>query len=403
MPIFAFGSNGSGQLGIGHLEDVSVPTRCLFPRVDDNGQGQGQGQNQDQGLGQVVRIVAGGNHTLILFDSGAVYAAGSNENGRCGQFGSGSKKNDQASRRSESGEELSSSLLSFTRVVLHSEGRVIDRFRAVSATWEATFLVPAHDDHDSEKDAEDEIFVLGAGTKGELGLGPNQKETSGGPAKMPDFPPRGTRIAAMASGMGHTVVVLSNGDVYGWGAARKGQLGRAASHKKTLWSPEKIGDGEEISFPATGAACGREFTIITGDRERGDFVILGSDRWNILSGAPQSIRGGSVSASWHGIYVHGSDLSIKAWGRNDRGQLPPPNFPKAAQIAAGSEHVVALLPDQTVAAFGWGEHGNCGPETDSQGNVNGRWNQIPLAVAEDARIVGVGAGCATSWIITSSH
>ncbi|KAL1968606.1 hypothetical protein VTN77DRAFT_1816 [Rasamsonia byssochlamydoides] len=417
MPIFAFGSNSSGQLGIGHLEDVSVPTRCLFST--EGGEGNDDDDQQQTQLGKVVRIVAGGNHTVILFDSGAVYAAGCNENGRCGQFSSscrsGSKEEDEGGKHQvpqseKSGEEESpSSLLSFRRVILSLEEgkrkRVIKRFRAVSATWEATFLVPARDNDNDEDNGDDEIFVLGTGTKGELGLGPTQIDTAAGPAKVPNFPPRGTRIAALASGMGHTVVVLSNGEVYGWGAARKGQLGRSvlAAQKKIVWAPEKI-DDDNISFPATGAACGREFTIITGPRERGDFVILGSsDKWNIFSGAPQTVRGGSVSASWHGIYVHESDLSVKAWGRNDRGQLPPPNFPRAAQIAVGSEHVVALLPDQTVVAFGWGEHGNCGPETDAQGNVNGRWNQIPLAVGEDARIVGVGAGCATSWIITSSQ
>jgi protein ATS1 len=412
MPIYAFGSNGSGQLGIGHLEDVSVPARCLFsPDTNDDNDGENQPSqrgSREEEEGKVTRIVAGGNHTLILFNNGAVYAAGSNENGRCGQFSSPSSSGPKGGDSESSQKELSSSssLLRFTRVVLQHEGRTIKRFRAVSATWEATFLVHTRDDTDND---EDEIFVLGAGTKGELGLGPSQIETSAGPQKMLNFPPRGTRITSMASGMGHTVVVLSNGEVYGWGAARKGQLGQQqqvllsanstqAQQRKFIWSPEKI---EGVPFAAVGAACGREFTIITGAKERGDFVILGSDKWDIVSGASRTLKESSVSASWHGIYVHESDLSVKAWGRNDRGQLPPPDFPRVVQIAAGSEHVVALLPDQTVLAFGWGEHGNCGPETDSQGNVNGRWNKIPLEVGQDARIVGVGAGCATSWIITS--
>jgi protein ATS1 len=201
--------------------------------------------------------------------------------------------------------------------------------------------------------------------------------------------------------MGHTAVVLSNGEVYGWGAVRKGQLGQAAALKKVIWSPEKV---DSVPFPTKGVACGREFTVITGPQESGDYTILGSGKWSIISSAPQTVKGKSVFTSWHGVYIHEPNLSITAWGRNDRGQLPPPTLVQVSQIAVGSEHVVALLPDQkTVVAFGWGEHGNCGPETDSQGNVNGRWNEVPLPADDNARIVGVGAGCATSWIITSSR
>jgi hypothetical protein len=34
MRLFAFGSNGSGQLGIGHEEDVPTPTQCLFAQTE---------------------------------------------------------------------------------------------------------------------------------------------------------------------------------------------------------------------------------------------------------------------------------------------------------------------------------------------------------------------------------
>lgn len=374
MPVYAFGSNGSGQLGIGHVEDVSVPTRCLFVPDEESTAGQRR----------VKRIVAGGNHTVILFDNGSAYAAGSNENGRCGVFAS-------------EPEPPSSTLLKFTRIVLRrNDGRVADTFRDVSATWAATFLV-------SDAVLPDEVFVLGAGDKGQLGLGSDLTETSStGPVMiLPDFPPPGTRIRSIASGMGHTVALLSNGRVYGWGAARKGQLGQSAMPRKVVWSPEEV-DG--VPVKADLVACGREFTVISGGGSH-DYTILGSDKWGVISGAPPRarVKGKSVSTSWHGVYVHEHDLSITAWGRNDRGQLPPPALSRVSQIATGSEHVVALLPDhKTVVAFGWGEHGNCGPDTDAQGNINGSWNTIPLPVEEDGIVVDVGAGCATSWVITSS-
>lgn len=121
MPLFAFGSNGSGQLGLGHTEDVSIPTRCVF---DDEASPQADN-------GKVVRIAAGGNHTLVLFENGAVYAAGCNVDGRCGLH-----------RSRVEGEEDEGEVLRFRRVVVTVDGygdgderRTYDTFKNVSATW----------------------------------------------------------------------------------------------------------------------------------------------------------------------------------------------------------------------------------------------------------------------------
>src|SRR5271156_750619 len=74
--LFSLGSNGSGQLGIGHQEDVSSPQPCIFDEASSF-----QRLEPDD---EIVKVVAGGNHTLVLFASGAVFAAGSNEFGQCG-------------------------------------------------------------------------------------------------------------------------------------------------------------------------------------------------------------------------------------------------------------------------------------------------------------------------------
>ena len=391
MPLFAFGSNGSGQLGLGHTEDVSIPTRCVFD-------GTPQTENS-----RTVRIAAGGNHTFVLFENGAVYAAGCNVDGRCG-----------LSRSKVEGKgEGEGEVLRFRRVAVTIDGdedgqrKTHDTFKNVSATWEGTFLV-ASSSQSETNNGTDKVFALGSGSKGELGLGTTTTKTT--PTQIPRFPPPGTRILSIASGMGHTAAVLSNGEVYGWGGARKGQLGEgAAKEQKVVWTPTRV---EGVSFKATDVACGREFTVVCGDKGKGEVVVLGSadDKWGVVSGKPVVPTYASISAGWHGVYVHhphnhhkGDDSSsITAWGRNDRGQLPPADLPIVQKLAVGSEHALALLDERAVAAFGWGEHGNCGPETDAQGNVNGRYNkiQIPSEDGEKRAIVGIGAGCATSWIIT---
>lgn len=391
MPLFAFGSNGSGQLGLGHVEDLAIPEKCLF---DDDSSGEA---STTKGKEDAVRIAAGGNHTLVLFSNGAVYAAGCNVDGRCGMSNQRETDTESVSR--------------FRRVyATDGERGTYSVFKNMSATWEGSFLVTTASygvgsgSGTAEADG-DIILALGSGGKGELGLRNSQTQATIS-TRIPDFPPRSTRVVSIASGMGHTVVVLSTGEVYGWGAARKGQLGDAAKAQRIAWSPVRV---DNVPFRATDVACGREFTVVSGDKGRGEFVVLGSldDKWGILSRQPVHLPPyDSIFAGWHGVYVHQNDRSpsITAWGRDDRGQLPPADLHSPKKLAVGSEHALALLDEQTVVAFGWGEHGNCGAETDAQGNVKGRFSKIQMPSETDGGnkcIVGIGAGCATSWIITT--
>jgi protein ATS1 len=427
--IFAFGSNGSGQLGIGHLQDVSTPEECHFTFDYEDHDHRGLTDRKESHNLKVKCIVAGGNHTVILFENGAVYAAGSNENGKCGQFttipapttptlaegddGEKSNSNNNMAMSTLKSRPSASPLLRFHRIVFRfgdgKHGKVIDRFTAVSAAWDSTILVASSSSSSSSSthcnmDVEDrdDLYILGTGPKGELGLGESHTDTSTGPLKMQGFPLLGQRMVSISSGISHTAAVLSDGSVYGWGASRKGQLGDGATKNKHVWTPQRI---EDIDFYASYVTCGREFTIVIGLRDgKSAYKILGMDRWDLISGAPRTINinGSRIASSWHGIYIHEENQSITAWGRNDRGQLPPLNLPPILRIAPGSEHIVILTVDQKVAAFGWGEHGNCGPQVDAQGNVRGTWNEIPLRLDFLNHIADVGAGCATSFIIASN-
>ncbi|KAJ5333938.1 uncharacterized protein N7506_007721 [Penicillium brevicompactum] len=382
MRLFAFGSNGSGQLGIGHQEDVSEPTQCLFTTHPES-------KITTEHLNEEIKtIAAGGNHTLLFTKSGTVYATGANQDGRCGPLSSPTTNPENV----------------FNRLALSGGSGPVTSFTHVSATWEGTILVAP------ESDA-DRVYVFGTNTKGELGVA---EPLIADGACIHDFPPPGTRVTALASGMAHSVAVLSNGDVWGWGAARKGQLGSENVVKTT--APVRI----HVPFFAEEVVCGSEFSVVSGG---GQFVVLGDkgNRWGIMK-VPECFRVpgeasessglirykySGIRASWHGVYVHaagtggsGSEVaSLVAWGRHDRGQIPPSTLPVPAMLAVGSEHAVALLEDGRVAACGWGEHGNCGSDLDALRNVADRMNIISLPETVDGKVVGVGAGCATSWMI----
>ena len=63
------------------------------------------------------------------------------------------------------------------------------------------------------------------------------------------------------------------------------------------------------------------------------------------------------------------------------------------EFSVGTEHVLAIDSSRKkVLAWGWGEHGNCGPNHDARG-LN-----IAFESVGNAEIKSVYAGYSTSWI-----
>ncbi len=354
MQLYAFGSNGSGQLGIGSTNDVSTPQLCLFP--DDT-----------KLPSRPLKIVAGGNHTLLLLENGTVYYAGSP---RDGQVNPGSHL---------------CSTSTFRKAYISILG---DKVMNCSAFWEGSVFV----------NAENQIFTAGLGSKGERGIG--GISASLGLQMLKNFPPHHpqdrSKIIDVASGVDHTVVVLADGDVWGWGNGRKGQLDQP---EEFVWEPRRF---SYLEFPVIRAVCGREFTLLIGNGGR--CTVLGSNKHAIKSQKPSAVcEWEDISASWGSLFVLKSSGRIESWGRNDHGQLTPPGLPAIQQIAAGSEHVVALTKENKVISWGWGEHGNCGSNTDENGDVKGYWNEVSFNQAEcHQEVLGIGAGCATSFFWTET-
>ncbi|WPH02782.1 Hypothetical protein R9X50_00565000 [Acrodontium crateriforme] len=329
--LFAFGSNGSGQLGVGHTDDTSKPEPSHAVNPGDD---------------KIDAIVAGGNHTSILF-----------ANGFCKGFG-------------------------IEGHTLFENDGSHGLFSKASTTWSASFYV----------NQDGLVLCRGEGSNGELGCGKDVLLSK-------DFVYNislDCRVVHITSSMAHTVAVLENGQVWGWGNGRKGQLGQPSS---IVWTPRKI---EGIGFHAVNSICGKDFTCIIGKQD--ELLILGldkNDRFGIKRDAPDRVPPHTIAiaASWGSIYMLKEDGELLAWGRNDHGQLPPPNLPPIRAIAAGSEHCLALTKAGQVLAWGWGEHGNCGQPVDENGDVKNRWNEIEV----DGCVSKIFAGCATSFIIAQDE
>ena len=350
--LFALGSNGSGQLGLGHDEDMATPQNVPAQSLELDVSSK------------IRRLAAGGNHTVVLSSDGRAFGAGDNSDGRCGT----------------ETYEISSEFRE-----IHALGDQSSQWENVAATWSATIIV--------QKGGE-EVWVCGSGDSGELGLGDGVREAKH-LTRIPDFPPTGTRIAQVVACMAHVVAVLDNGGVYGWGKGRKGQLGDAGNDS---WTPKRMSG---LQFKVERAVCGKDFTCLFGDSRDGEVQMLGPDgrdRFNMKASAPSRVPGWKdVCASWGSVFVLQGNGRLLAWGRDDHGQLPVQDLPDIAMVAAGSEHCLALTLDGRVLAWGWGEHGNCGEHTDAKGDVKGKWNEL-TASGDVARIF---SGCATSFILTA--
>lgn len=353
--LFALGSNGSGQLGIGHLEDVSVPKQVEFDTAADT-------PSPDD---PVCRVAAGGNHTILLTTSGRAYWSGDVKSGNGGLLTTA--MNPESTK--------------FRQVVLVDHAQAQPCVTHIACMWAASIFVTAEQGPDNQK-----VYVFGEGPDGS--------------APLADFPPPGTTITNVDASFRHAVFVLSNGEVYGYGTGTKGQLGPMDALSKTITNvPRKI---EGLSFEVRRAVCSQFATCFVSEPGDGRVLVLGADKWGLVTSAPIAVPDWkAIVASWGNFYIlkYGGDLA--AWGRNDHGQMPPPDHPNITDIAAGSEHCLALTTEGEVLAWGWGEHGNCGPSIDGPaGDVSGRSNVLASLshLPETSRFTLIGAGCATSWI-----
>lgn len=445
--LYALGSNSHGQLGIGHHSDVNIPTPCQFihsplnfPKSTTNGDPGGNSAGADYlkiSLDlrfNIRKVVAGGNHTIVLCDDGAVYAAGNRDAlGQVVDLG----------LRDSRGHGLSSQDLDacFKRVMWWEDSDLLHTFTDVSSTWSASFFVVAPQIVDGYVVRLGRIYVCGKGEKGELGLGEGVIETKE-PRQVAvfgfkDYPSplvMETKavplipgiLAGIWSNVAYTVTCSTDGvHVYGWGSCRKGQLGESVRGEKVLWEPRSIAE-EDIKQDANFdemfmAAPGKDFMLLQGSSGRQDdrqrrWRLLGENRFLRSDGEEvkqliadlsipipkaHSITKTSPLASWSNVYVLESGTQqLKALGRNDHGQLPPEELPPLRTMAAGSEHCVGVTSQGQAVTWGWGEHGNCGRKSDETGQG---WSVLILPIAGRDRIVGVGAGCATTFIWTAER
>jgi alpha-tubulin suppressor-like RCC1 family protein len=362
--LYGFGSNGGGQLGLGHLEDSNTPQPCSGLPDDEC----------------IKKVVGGGNHSAVLTTSGRLFLAGSSQLG---------------SRQQKQWEKNGGS----TRYdwTVYNEPYPQHTWQDVACGWAFTILV-----NDSGN-----VFGVGSSAFGELGVVSKQDVTelcAIGPDCLVD-------ISSVVCGWRHCLALTRTGTVYGWGWGKHGQLSGQRHQDSVIFSPFML----DVPEPMAQLACGHLHSLFLGVRTGRVYGCGGNkngqvgsrlgvanittptlciDDGSTLAGdGDRAMAAWQLTTGWHHTALLSDDGGLAMWGKNDHGQLQD-GLQHVTKVVCGSEHVLAQLDTGKVVAWGWNEHGNCTTDDDKV--------LAPVAVLPPAQhtdnITLIGAGCATSWI-----
>ncbi|GJN17500.1 hypothetical protein PR202_gb04573 [Eleusine coracana subsp. coracana] len=175
-----------------------------------------------------------------------------------------------------------------------------------------------------------QLFMCGDGSFGQLGTGDNHSKNL--PFEVAYFNSR--HIEKLAFGMRHSLVLLKDNSVYGFGSARRGQIGRCVSRNQKSYNVPRLIDG----FPNSGQI----FTIGVYRHQKCDIPESGN-----------SVLQQSKPIATSTTHDETSSLSSLE-------KVPFIDGEHVVQIASGTEHSALVTYKGTVFTWGWGEHGQLG-------------------------------------------
>lgn len=356
--VYSFGQNSYGELGHGHTEERRVPVHVEFC----------QGKN-------IVCIAAGNEHTVLLSDTGVVYAAGYNDSGQCGTGNSG-------------------------RVPTL---RAVESFRGKGVVQ----LVSSNGcEHTSAITEDGELWTCGYNARGQLGHG--NKSHQSVPRRVESL--GGYRVRRVSCSYYHSIVVCDDNKVFGYGRNDYGQLG--LGHNEDKLRPQAISffDGLRIA----DVACGQYHTLVSAGPDgvfafgKNDYGQLGissvEPRWtpvNVTGFNEAVVASGGGGGGGGGEGGGGETDGVPR--SHDAVQSSPPRSRKfeddmqVVRIACGYYHSLVLRKDGSVFAFGRNDYGQLG-----LGNNESARKPTRIEALQSLRIRDVTSGCYHSIALTQN-
>ncbi|XP_073248600.1 regulator of chromosome condensation-like [Porites lutea] len=329
--ILTLGQGDVGQLGLG--EDILERKKPAFVKGLD-------------GL-KVVQVECGGMHTVALTSDGKVYTWGCNDEGGLGRVTS-----------SDNGEEFTAG--------------IVQDMESVKVV-----MVSAGDSHTMA--LSDKGTVFGWGTyrdaSGQVGLqvdGIKHKPTV-------ILALQNNPVIKIASGNDHTAALTKNGNIFTWGCAEQGQLGRIMG-----------------CFTSRGGRRGLQY-ILNPKQVR--------DR--------KKLKFKDVFCGSYSTFAVAEDDSVYAWGLNNYGQLGTGDVEtlyapakvesltslgdKCVRIASGQHHTIVLDASGKVYAMGRAEYGRLGVGEDAKETST----PVPVIALDNSPISEIACGEAVSLAVSS--
>lgn len=220
-----------------------------------------------------------------------------------------------------------------------------------------------------------------------------------------------SNVVAIAAGDYHSLALKSDGTVWAWGANWWGQLG---DHSQVYSdTPLQVGGLSGVSQIAAGNNCSfamtRDHRIWSwGSSEYGQLGV-GRLGYSLLPVQVPGLIGGTnmgarAAGNAHLLAVLPND-TVRAWGRNDYGQLGDgttvaTNRPVSVallsnidKVSAGRQFSMALGNDRRV--WGWGDNydGQIGPDVYATNR--------PMPIAQLANITAIAAGFYHSLVVSN--
>uniref|UniRef100_A0A0D9YFR5 RCC1-like domain-containing protein n=1 Tax=Oryza glumipatula TaxID=40148 RepID=A0A0D9YFR5_9ORYZ len=300
---WSWGAGTDGQLGNGGFQDHHLPQPLLLP---------------PRCRGRVSFVAGGGAHAIALTSNGEVFTWG---RGTHGQLGHGDVEN-----------------IPHPKLVKFFENYMIT---CVSAGW----------NHSGFATDSGQLFMCGDGSFGQLGAGDNHPRNL--PFEVAYFTTK--HVVRLALGMRHSLVLLKDNSVYGFGSARRGQIGRCARNQK-FYDVPRIIDGFSDCKIGNIYANGDHSAALD---ESGQLYIWG----RALIGEHDddqprpvfpSLSISQVALGWHHALVLSESSSSTLV------KVPCVDGEQVVHIAAGTEHSASVTDKGTVFTWGWGEHGQLG-------------------------------------------
>jgi alpha-tubulin suppressor-like RCC1 family protein len=285
--LYMWGNNVYGQLGLGHVTNVWLPTRVTGGSI----------------AGKVVTWVALGNaHTLVLCSDNTVHSCGY---GLYGQLGNGG-----TSDTSTFVEFTDSGALSGVTIVSLSAGSY----------------------HSLARSSTGLVYGWGLNSSYQLGLGDTTQRTT--PVAITGGGLSGKNVISIDVGGNHSVALADDGTVYTWGYGLSGQIGNSGTSNQA--TPLNVsGYGALSGKTIVAISPGWSYNLaLASDNSvmawgQGDFGSIG-DGGTTQRNTPVTITNSGalngrtitkIFASAYTSYALASDGTVIGWGYNTYYQL----------------------------------------------------------------------------------